>query len=145
MRITLKRIFVGENYTIGNIYINDHYFCNSIEDTVRNISSYCPNTIKGINCNCKNKIYGHTAIPYGKYKITMKYSPKFKKVLPYLHDVPHFLGILIHSGNDEKDSAGCIIVGNNTIKGKVLESRKTLEKLIEIIKNEKDITIEIKK
>lgn len=89
------------------------------------------------------KKYAETAIPYGTYKITMGYSPKFKRVLPYLHDVPHFLGILIHSGTTEVDSAGCLIVGKNTVKGKVLESRATSNTLNKILSNEKEITIEI--
>jgi hypothetical protein len=63
--------------------------------------------------------------------------------MPYLHDVPHFLGILIHSGNTEGDSAGCIIVGKNTVKGKVLESRTTFQKLYAILESERDITIQI--
>ncbi|WP_300879802.1 DUF5675 family protein, partial [uncultured Alistipes sp.] len=46
--------------------------------------------------------YARTAIPAGTYKVTMQYSPRFRRVLPYLHDVLHFLGILIHSGNTEE-------------------------------------------
>ena len=73
----------------------------------------------------------------------MQHSPRFKRVLPYLHDVPHFLGILIHSGNTEADSAGCIIVGKNTVKGKVTESRKTSDELNRILSKESFIEIEI--
>lgn len=73
----------------------------------------------------------------------MAYSPRFKRVLPYLHDVPHFLGILIHSGNTEEDSAGCIIVGRNTVKGKVTESRKTSDALNALLANASSIDIEI--
>ena len=83
------------------------------------------------------------AIPAGTYKITFQYSPKYKKKMPYLHDVPHFLGILIHSGNTEVDSAGCIIVGNNTVRGKVLESLATFQNLYSILESEVDITIQI--
>ena len=61
----------------------------------------------------------------------------------YLHDVPHFLGILIHSGNTEEDSAGCIIVGKNTVKGKVTESRKTSDALNALLAKASDIEIEI--
>ena len=73
----------------------------------------------------------------------MEYSPKFKRVLPRLHNVPHFIGILIHSGTDENNSAGCIIVGMNKVKGKVVESRKTSDALNEILNKAKDITITI--
>lgn len=143
MKLTLKRKFLGANYTIGDLFIDDKFFCNTIEDTVRELPSICPNTPKGFSCTCPDKVYAETAIPFGTYKVTMKYSPKFKRVLPYLHDVPHFLGILIHSGNSEADSAGCLICGKNTVKGKVLESRVTCDKLNAILNKEKHTTIEI--
>ena len=73
----------------------------------------------------------------------MEYSPRFKRVLPRLHDVPHFLGILIHSGNTSTDSAGCILVGKNKEKGKVLESRATSDALNEILKKEREIKIHV--
>lgn len=73
----------------------------------------------------------------------MTRSPRFKRVLPCLHDVPHFLGILIHPGNDAEDTEGCILVGKNSVKGKVLESRATSDKLNEILSREKEITITI--
>jgi hypothetical protein len=71
-------------------------------------------------------------------------SPKFKRFMPYLHNTPHFLGVLIHSGNTESDSAGCIVVGDNIIKGKVLNSRATSDKLNALLAKEKEITIEIR-
>lgn len=143
MKLTLKRKFKGDKYTIGDLFIDGVFFSNTIEDKVRELPVSCPNTPKGIMCKCKDKVFEQTAIPAGTYKITMKHSPKFKRVLPYLHDVPHFLGILIHSGNTEVDSAGCIIVGENTVKGKVLNSRITCDKLNKILSEEKDITITI--
>ncbi|MBF0575511.1 DUF5675 family protein [Dysgonomonas sp. GY617] len=143
MKLALKRKYKGVNYTIGDLYIDGVLFCNVIEDKVRNLSATCPNTAKGLSCTCKEKTYAQTAIPAGTYKVTMEYSPRFKRVLPYLHGVPHFIGILIHSGIDEKDSAGCLIVGYNTVKGKVLQSRVTSDKLNKVLNAQKDITIEI--
>lgn len=143
MEITVKRTFKGASYTIGKLYIDGQYFSDTIEDAVRNLPAACPDTPKGRSCKCKEKVYARTAIPAGTYKVTMEYSPRFKRELPYLHDVPHFIGILIHSGNTDADSAGCIIVGRNTVKGKVLESRATLDKLIARIEEEKDITLNI--
>ena len=143
MKITVNRIFKGSTYTIGKLYIDGVYFSDTIEDMVRDLPPVCPNTPRGIACACKEKVYAETAIPAGTYKVTMQFSPRFKRVLPYLHDVPHFLGILIHNGTDQGHSAGCIIVGKNKIRGKVLESRQTLDSLIAKIGSAKDVTITI--
>jgi hypothetical protein len=143
MKLTLKRKFKGDKYTIGDLFIDGVFFSNTIEDKVRELPDNCPNTPKGLICKCKEKVYAETAIPAGTYKITMRHSPKFKRILPYLHDVPHFLGILIHSGNTELNSAGCIIVGENTVKGKVLSSTATSNKLNKILSEGKDLTITI--
>ncbi|MEG0108878.1 MAG: DUF5675 family protein, partial [Lachnospiraceae bacterium] len=123
MKLLLKRKFKGETYTIGDLFIDGKFFCNTLEDKVRILPLLCHETAQGRACQCQEKVYAQTAIPAGTYKITMEYSPRFKRVLPYLHDVPHFLGILIHSGNNEAASSGCLLVGKNTVKGKVLESR----------------------
>lgn len=143
MKLLLKRKYKAETYTIGDLYIDDRFFCHTIEDKVRPLPARCPDTPSGCTCRCKEKVYARTAIPAGTYKVLMQHSPRFKRVLPYLHDVPHFLGILIHSGNTEADSAGCIIVGKNTVKGKVTESRKTSDELNRILSKESFIEIEI--
>jgi hypothetical protein len=143
MKLLLKRKFKSETYTVGDLFIDGKFFCNTIEDRVRLLPKTCPDMPKGISCKCREKVYAQTAIPAGTYRITMEISPKFGRVLPRLHNVPHFIGILIHSGNTEKDSAGCIIVGDNTQKGKVLNSRATSDRLNVLLGKEKDITIEI--
>lgn len=143
MKLLLKRKYKAAAYTIGDLYVDGRFFCHTIEDTVRELPARCPDTPSGRSCRCKEKVYARTAIPAGTYRVTMEHSPRFKRVLPYLHDVPHFLGILIHSGNTEADSAGCIIVGRNTVKGKVTESRKTSDALNALLSKEKSIEIEI--
>lgn len=117
MKLFLRRKFKGKHYTIGDLTVNGAFFCNTIEDVVR------PDGVK---------IYGETAIPYGTYKVVMRYSPKYQKVLPLLLDVPNFTGIRIHSGNTQLDSLGCIIVGENKVKGRVINSRKTMDKLLKL-------------
>lgn len=143
MKLLLRRKYKAENYTIGDLSIDGRFFCHTIEDKIRELPALCPDTPSGRSCRCKEKVYARTAIPAGTYKVTMEYSARFKRVLPYLHDVPHFLGILIHSGNTEEDSAGCIIVGKNTVKGKVTESRKTSDALNTRLAKASDIEIEI--
>lgn len=126
MKIIVKRSFLGKNYTIGKMYLNGVYFCDTIEDTVRP---------KG------EKIYGQTAIPAGKYKVIKTMSNRFKKLLPLICDVPGFAGVRIHSGNTAADTEGCIIVGENKVKGKVINSRITMNKLM--AKLDEENTIEI--
>lgn len=143
MKLLLKRKYKAATYTIGDLFVDGRFFCHTIEDAVRSLPPRCPDTSAGRPCRCREKVYAQTAIPAGTYKVTMIYSPRFKRVLPYLHDVPHFLGILIHSGNTEEDSAGCIIVGRNTVKGRVTESRKTSDALNALLAKASNIEIEI--
>lgn len=131
MKLKLIRKYKCPNYTIGHLYINDKYFCDTIEDKVRQLDSI------------EDKIKHKTAIPKGKYKVVVTMSPKFRRSLPLLLNVPFFEGIRIHRGNDENDTSGCIIVGENKIKGKVINSTYYEEKLVELLKNEEDIEIEI--
>ncbi len=143
MELLLKRKFKGETYTVGDLFIDGVWFCNTIEDKVRILPTVCPDTPKWVACRCREKVYARTAIPAGEYKITLERSPKFKRVLPTLHKVPHFLGILIHAGSSEASSAGCIIVGKNTIKGRVTDSKATLEALLVKLTGQKNIIIRI--
>ena len=128
MNITLNRIAKKSKYTIGKLYINDKYFCDTLEDTDRGLTQSM--TEQQI---VSKKVYGATAIPTGTYRIIISYSNKFKKQMPLLLNVPGFAGIRIHSGNTEKDSLGCILVGKNKAVGKVLESRDTYSKLFSIL------------
>lgn len=128
MEILLQRIAKKAKYTIGKLYINDQYFCDTLEDTDRSLTqSMTEQQIKS------KKVYGETAIPTGTYRIIISYSNRFKKQMPLLLNVPGFSGIRIHTGNTEKDSLGCILVGKNKAVGKVLESRDTYSKLFSIL------------
>lgn len=139
MEILLQRIAKKAKYTIGKLYINDQYFCDTLEDTDRSLTqSMTEQQIKS------KKVYGETAIPTGTYRIIISYSNRFKKQMPLLLNVPGFSGIRIHTGNTEKDSLGCILVGKNKAVGKVLESRDTYSKLFSILqKADKKETIKI--
>ena len=128
MNIILNRIAKKAKYTIGKLYINDQYFCDTLEDTDRDLTQSMTEQQIG-----SKKVYGETAIPTGTYRIIISYSNKFKKQMPLLLNVPGFAGIRIHSGNTEKDSLGCILVGKNKAVGKVLESRDTYSKLFSIL------------
>jgi len=132
MKLKLVRFFKGENYTIGKLYLDEKYFCDTLEDKVR---------IK--NCNCEDKIYGKTAVPEGEYTIELIHRASNNILTPLLLDVPCFTSILIHAGNTQFDTEGCILVGQNKVKGKVINSKVTFENLIRILKEEENKLIEI--
>lgn len=152
MRVVLERVFNCATYCIGHLYVDGKYVCDTIEDTDRGLSQTMTDAeIK------KRKVYAQTAIPVGLYPVTLKItSQKFSKKpyymkycggrVPRLLNVPGFDGILMHIGNTEKSSAGCLIVGYNTIKGRVTKSQQAFEKLYEVLASAKDeIKIEVKR
>ena len=132
MKLLLERKYLMDTYTIGKLSINGEYFCDVLEDKVR---------MPFI------KIPKETAIPYGTYIVSITYSGKFQREMPLLNNVPQYSGIRIHSGNTEVDTEGCLLVGENKIKGKVINSKVTFDKLYPILKETFDkgeeITIEI--
>lgn len=142
MSLLLRRIAKRDTYTIGRLYIDGERFCDTVEDKDRGLTQKTPlSEIK------KKKVYAQTAIPTGTYDITMNViSPKFSKRpwyrkncnggrVPRLLNVPGYDGILIHIGNSARASAGCILVGENTQVGKVLNSTATFSKLYKILDN----------
>ena len=128
MKITVDRKYKKKDYTIGLLYINGQYFCDVLEDVDRGLTQDMDeNTIFDI------KVYGKTAIPTGKYMLSWTYSPRFKKYLLLVNNVPGFSGVRIHAGNTAADTEGCLLVGKNREVGKVLNSRATLMQLNSIV------------
>ena len=135
MLILIQRKYKKGTYTIGNLAIDGVWFCNTLEDADRGLKKSM--TLQQIR---EIKVYGETAIPAGEYNIRMDVvSPKYKAVawykslcggkMPRLENVPGFDGILIHPGNTALDTYGCILVGLNTVRGKVTNSRQTFSDL----------------
>jgi len=142
MHIELKRRFLGEHYTIGSLFIDGQYFSDTIEDKVRDYNKDGDLLDAG-----ETKVFGETAIPYGVYEVELTMSPKFKRLLPLVKRVPHFTGIRIHRGNTAGDSHGCILPGENKVKGKVVRSTKyemaLVEKIFEAVRFGEDVNLEI--
>ena len=125
MELTLNRIFLGSSATIGELYVDGEHIADTLEDRVRPEGE---------------KVYGKTAIPEGTYEMVVSYSPRFKKILPEILNVPNFSGIRIHSLNKAEESEGCIGVGewNGKDTNWISNSRKAFNKLFAILQEASD-------
>lgn len=126
MIVKVVRTFKGAEYTIGKLYIDNQYFCDTLEDTVRKDGE---------------KVYGQTAIPAGMYRVKKTFSPRFKKVLPEILEVPNFSGVRIHAGNTAKDTEGCVLLGLNKTKGAVINSQNAVAFFMDRTPDEFDLVI----
>lgn len=98
--------------TPGVLLIDGIFECYTLEDVVR-----------------PTKIKGETAIPAGTYEVQINMSNRFKRLLPLLIGVPNFEGVRIHPGNTDKDTEGCILVGDSHAKDFVGSSKVAFERL----------------
>ena len=134
MKLELRRIAMRPDYTIGRLYIDGQYSCDTLEDPVRDLAR-------------EPKVPGNTAIPKGTYDVVVNISPKFHRMLPRLLRVPRFDGILIHRGNTAADTAGCILVGENRVKGRLINStvweQRITDELLRAQSAGEDITITV--
>ena len=106
MKLTVVRTQFGADATNGLLFINGIFECFTLEDEVRDV-----------------KVHSETAIPLGEYEIklrtvggfhakyTDRYGAAFHKGMLELQDVPNFQYILIHTGNTDQHTAGCLLVG----------------------------------
>ena len=136
MKIEVKRIYLGETFTIGKVFIDDkdvNIF--TLEDKVREISDQ---PVKDW------KVQNTTAIPSGTYKMIIDFSTRFQKLMPHILDVEGFTGVRIHSGNTSSQTEGCLILGS-TWDGHsdfVGSSKVAVAKFLELIKGQ-DVSIKI--
>lgn len=106
MIATILRLEAFEDRTLGVWLFDGQHFCYTLEDAIR------PPGIK---------VKGCTAIPGGLYRLTLETSPRFGPDTPTILDVPNFIGIRVHGGNDPKDTEGCPLVAfervGNSVRG----------------------------
>lgn len=124
MKIVIKRDMKGNTYTAGKMYVDGRHFADTLE----------PRAIDWIK---EQKTMNKTAIPEGTYKLEMRYSTKFKTQMPFVLNVPHFDGIMLHVGNSVRDSRGCILVGTRTYPSVLTQSRDAVNRLILLMEEHK--------
>ena len=105
MKIELERFASDEDTTLSAFYVDGAFVCFGLEDEYR-----------------ETKKAEETRIPAGTYDVRLRtvggfharYSRKFPDIhrgMLELQNVPGFEYILIHVGNTQADTAGCLLVG----------------------------------
>ena len=146
MKLTLTRYSDNKESTLGLLHVDNHFQCYVLEDEFRT-----------------NKIFGETRIPEGVYNLILRefggHHERYKEKYSFhigmiqLENVPNFRDILIHIGNKDDDTAGCLLTGNTANNNKheegfIGQSRVAYERLYKKIapklKAGENIKIEIK-
>jgi len=114
MKLKLVREFFTPTETLGRLYVDGKFFCFTLEDKDRGLrSSHALTDI------LNRKVKAQTAIPYGKYKVSVTMSNRFKRPMPLIHNVPGFEGIRLHGGNTHHNTEGCPLVARQRNVNKV--------------------------
>jgi|TARA_Y100000361_G_scaffold125372_1_gene118905 hypothetical protein len=111
MKLRVLRFSSQEDSTSGLLFLEDefglNFLCYTLEDERRAL-----------------KVKGETRVPQGTYEIKLRteggFHERYKKRFGTLHkgmlhviNVPNFEYILIHTGNTDEHTAGCLLVGDS--------------------------------
>lgn len=113
MELELLREPSRDGCTIGRLAVDGAFCCWTLEDVVRD----------------GPKVQGETAIPAGRYRVSITKSKRFGVMLPLIENVPGFEGVRIHAGNTAADTDGCVLVGQSRGVRSILGSRAALGEL----------------
>jgi hypothetical protein len=109
--------YTSRKNTMGLFFINKKFKCYTLEDAFH-----------------VAKIPGETRIPNGRYRVVLRKSgghhARYKMKFPEIHKgmlhiigVPNYKYILIHIGNIDDDTEGCLLVGDKAITSGFLPGR----------------------
>jgi hypothetical protein len=109
LKLKLERFHDTGHETLGRLYLNGQFRCFTIEDTYRPV-----------------KVKHETRIPAGTYEVRFRkfgsFHSRYSGRFPNLHkgmlelvNVPGYDGILIHIGNTNADTSGCLLVGTDYV------------------------------
>ena len=132
MKIEVLRYNSDEDHTNSVILVNGKYQCDGLEDEYR-----------------RTKVKHETRIPDGEYQITFRnvggfhqryldrYGSEWHKGMLWVRNVPNFEYILIHAGNHDDHTSGCLLVGsaNKNDANFIGQSRDAYEKLYPKVRN----------
>ena len=143
MKLRVVRYKSSDDFTLGMLLDETngkHFLCYTLEDEHRT-----------------EKVKGETRIPAGTYKITLRtvggfhtrYAAKYgdmHKGMLWVRDVPGFEYILIHTGNTDEHTAGCLLVGSTSdtkgfIGGSVTAYKNIYPVIAKALEDGEEVTI----
>jgi hypothetical protein len=98
--------------TLGELFIEGVHFCFTLED---------PDLNNRVDVSC---------IPTGVYQVMAMYSVRFERDMPRVLGVPGRTGILLHMGNTDADTEGCILLGERQSQSAVYDSVKAFDRFM---------------
>ena len=119
MKLKVLRFSSQEDSTSGLLFLDGknglEFLCYTLEDEYR-----------------EDKIMGETRVPAGTYKIELRteggfharYTKKYGKMhkgMLHVVNVPNFKWILIHTGNTDEQTAGCLLVGDSQENNSIIK------------------------
>ena len=149
MKLTVVRTQFGTDATNGLLFIDGIFECYTLEDQYQAV-----------------KVMHETCIPEGTYDIQFrktggfhaKYTERYKNAhygMLHIQDVPGFTYILIHTGNTDEHTSGCLIVGetqqdldinfNGMVGSSTVAYKKLYAKVASELLQGKKVTIEYSK
>lgn len=116
--------------TFGKMYKEKLYLCETLEDIVRKEGEYVPK---------------QTALPYGRYRLSISYSNRFKKQMIlitnvrggkilYHGDSVDSIGARVHGGNDVDDTEACILAGKTRTATGIKDCTQVNQMLIDMVR-----------
>lgn len=139
LRFEIDRKNKQDRFTVGDFRLDGDLLCLSFEDKDRGLDSLNRKSLQA-------KIKKETAIPYGYYSFIVNMSPKFKRLMTLIDNVPAYIGIRTHRGRGIDQTEGCPLYAESVdAKGNVVPMSEEFEQdIIEMIQKSKYATITIK-
>ena len=132
MNLELKRDDeFGQSHNWGVLFVDGTMLGQTLEDPDRQLEEG------------GTKIASNTAIPRGWYRLSITFSNRFQKLMPYVHDVPGFEGIRIHGGNTEENTDGCPLLGQRRTADGIADCAGVNQRLMHLLEAAEDLGEEV--
>lgn len=131
LSLVLRRDVLIETHTMGQMLADRRRICWTLEDPIREQVNE-----GGYFWESEFKVPKKTAIPSGRYELTVRRSQRFGRDLVEILRVPDFTAVLCHGGNTVEDTEGCPLLGmeRNLREGRVWNCAPAVDLFTNIVR-----------